>query len=203
MGVNRSPLVAGPAEVVGGDNKVMLPIRDDHPLKRLFTGLVEHAFQTELGICDPALADYVSDLLVDFVRLDQMILARDAAGKPVSEIAEMIATCEANSSVANATQDPYIHRRIGDYALFWTGIYPEGVRRLNTATWRDRMADYVTFGKRSYAIASELTPPDVDPPSQLLRRLSEDFETCACGLGIVRHSLDNQRADGEGKDLIY
>lgn len=181
----------------------MLPIRDDHPLKRLFTGLVEHAFQTELGICDPALADYVSELLVDFVRLDEMILARDAAGKPVTEIAEMIATCESNTGNSDTLQDPYIHRRIGDYTLFWTGIYPEGVRRTSTPTWRDRLTEYVTFGKRSYAIASELTPPDVDPPSRLLRRLSEDFETCACGLGIVRHSLDNQRAEGDATDLIY
>ncbi len=181
----------------------MLPIREDHPLKRLFTGLVEHAFQTDLGICDPALADYVSDLLVDFVRLDEMILARDAAGKPVSEIGEMIASCHAPTSVADPTKDRLIHRRIGDYTLFWTGIYPEGVRRAGSATWRDRMTDYIAFGKRSYAIASELTPPDVDPPSRLLRRLSEDFETCACGLGIVRQNLDDQRSEGDNTDLIY
>ncbi len=181
----------------------MLPIRDDHPLKRLFTGLVEHAFQTELGICDPALADYVSDLLVDFVRIDEMVIANEATGKPVSEIAEMIARFEGSESITDTTRDPYIHRRIGDYTLFWTGVYPEGVRRSTKATWSDRVSDYVTFGKRSYAIASELTPPDVDPPSRILRRLSEDFETCACGLGIVRHSLDNQRADGDPGDLIY
>ncbi|MCA9253604.1 MAG: hypothetical protein R3E58_05895 [Phycisphaerae bacterium] len=181
----------------------MLPIRDNHPLKRLFTGLVEHAFQTELGICDPALADYVSDLLIDFVRIDEMVIAREAVGKPVTEIAEMIANFESDRMAVDATRDPYVHRRIGDYTLFWTGVYPEGVGRSRSATWSDRVSEYVSFGKRSYAIASELTPPDVDPPPRLLRRLSEDFETCACGLGIVRHNLDHQRTDGDPGDLIY
>ena len=180
----------------------MQPIRGDHPLKQLFSGLVEHAFQTEVGICDPAVADYVSDLLVAFVHVDEMTIARDAAGRPVGEIAGMIGRWELAGDLPLEVRDRFVHRRIGDYTLFWTGVYPEGVQRCAGASWRDQMVDYISFGKRSYAIASELTPPDDEPPPRLFRRLSEGFESCVHGLGIVRRDLNS---DGvlEDRDLIY
>ena len=180
----------------------MLPIRGNHPLKQLFSGLVEHAFQTEVGICDPAVADYVADLLVAFVRMDEMAVARTGTGRSVGEIAEIIGTWELGEGLPLAVRDRYLHRRIGDYTLFWTGVYPEGVRRSAGASWRDQIVDYVSFGKRSYAIASELTPADAEPPPRLLRRLSEEFESCVHGLGIVRRGLSHQ-GPGEGGDLIY
>lgn len=180
----------------------MLPIRNDHPLKHLFAGLVEHAFQTELGICDPAVADYVADLLIDFVRMDEMSIARDAAGRPVAEVADLIGQCELSGGLSPLARDRFVHRRLGDYTLFWTGIYPEGVQRVVGPTWRDTVAEYVNFGKRSYAIASELTPADDIPPPRLLRRLSEEFESCVHGLGLVRQEL-NTPGGGEGPEIIY
>jgi len=180
----------------------MIPIRPNHPLKQLFGGLVEHAFQRELGICDPAVADYVADLLIDFVRMDEMSIARDAAGKPVGEIADIIGRCELAQDLSPSARDRFIHRRVGDYTLFWTGVFPEGVRRNIGATWRDTMVDYVSFGKRSYAIASELTPDDEEPPPRLFRRLSDGFESCVHGLGLVRQELSTQ-APLDGPDIVY
>ena len=179
-----------------------MPIRTNHPLKQLFAGLVEHSFQAELGICDPALADYLADLLIDFVRMDEMNIARDAAGRPVAEIAELIGQCEIASDMTPLARDRFVHRRVGDYTLFWTGVFPEGVRRTTGASWRDAMHDYVACGKRSYAIASELTPVDEIPPPRLLRRLSEDFESCVHGLGLVRRELGSA-GTGDGPDIVY
>jgi hypothetical protein len=180
----------------------MLPIRENHPLKQLFAGLVEHAFQTEIGICDPAVADYVADLLIEFVRMDEMSIARDAAGRPVAEVADIIGRWELAADVSPLARDRFVHRRVGDYTLFWTGIYPEGVRRHSGPSWRDTVADYVIMGKRSYAIASELTPADELPPPRLLRRLSEEFETCVHGLGLVRQELGTT-GQTEGPEIIY
>jgi hypothetical protein len=179
----------------------MLPLRKDHPLKQLFAGLVEHAFHTEIGICDPAVADYISELLIDFVRMDEMSIARDAAGRPVAEVADLIGRCEIAGTLSPLARDRYVHRRLGDYTLFWTGVYPEGVKRVVGPSWRDTVADYVNFGKRSYAIASELTPVDELPPPRLLRRLSEDFESCVHGLGLVRQELTSK--PGDGPEIIY
>ena len=37
-----------------------------HPLRTLFAGLTEHAFVEQLGIADPPLVDYITDLLARF-----------------------------------------------------------------------------------------------------------------------------------------
>ena len=42
-------------------------IPKSHPLHRLFRGLTESTFMTELGIGDPSLVGYVADLLASFV----------------------------------------------------------------------------------------------------------------------------------------
>ncbi len=181
----------------------MQPIRDNHPLKHLFSGLVEHTFQAELGLCDPALADYVADLLVTFTHVDEMVIARDAAGRPIAEISEIIANFELEGADDDGGRRRFLHRRIGDYTLFWSGVFPEGMGRSSGPTWRDLLVDYISFGKRSYAIASELTPVGEVPDASLLHRLSEDFEVCAHGLGLVRLELGSSDS-GDGKlEIIY
>ena len=41
--------------------------QQSHPLHRLFRGLTESTFMSELGIGDPGLVGYVADLLARFV----------------------------------------------------------------------------------------------------------------------------------------
>ena len=51
----------------------MLPLMTgENALRRLFGALTEHAFQVDLGIADPPLTDYLSDLLVRFSRCEEM-----------------------------------------------------------------------------------------------------------------------------------
>ena len=39
-------------------------------LRRYFAGVTEFAFETRLGVADPPLVDYLSDLLTRFIRTD-------------------------------------------------------------------------------------------------------------------------------------
>ena len=55
-------------------------------LRRFFTGLTEYAFTSRIGMADPPLIDYVSDLLVRFVRCDTVYRIRDLSGRPLSEV---------------------------------------------------------------------------------------------------------------------
>jgi hypothetical protein len=50
----------------------------------------------------------------------------------------------------------------------------------------DRLHEYLVRGRRSYGIASELTDGSADPPADVLRMLSEEFESCVHGLRRVR-----------------
>ena len=43
-----------------------------------------------------------------------------------------------------------VHRHIGDFTLFWTGLYPEMLKRLRSAFLRDSFIDYCEQGKRLY-----------------------------------------------------
>jgi len=179
----------------------MQPVPQSHPLKQLFAGLVEHAFGAELGVCDPAMTDYMSDLLIDFVHMDTIAACSELVATPSQDLAKMFSRWDGMEDMPGRQRKRLIHRRIGDYTLFWAGIFPEAVRRTYSIVGADQLQDYVNFGKRSYAVASELTPPGEQPPSILLRRLSEEFECCVHGLAIVRHELD--RPAGGGGDLIY
>ena len=52
----------------------------DHPLRRLFAGLTEHAFLTSIGITDPPLIDYVSELLTRFTHFGAVYRLRGSTG---------------------------------------------------------------------------------------------------------------------------
>ena len=50
----------------------MYSARNPDDIDRFFRGLTEHAFHARLGIVDPPLVDYVSLLLVRFIRNDHL-----------------------------------------------------------------------------------------------------------------------------------
>ena len=79
------------------------------------------------------------------------------------------------------------------------------LRLTRRPTWRDCIRDYVAQGKRSYRIASDLGAEDSEPPSDLLRQLSEGFESCVHGLGLVRKGWEREetREHVDRPDLLY
>lgn len=155
----------------------MFSARDPADLDRFFRGLAEHAFHGRLGVVDPPLVEYVSTLLVRFLRAEGLrpLPAVDVvAGENVTR---MLATAPQASS--DAAVDDY--RQIGDYTLFWTGLYPEALRRV-------QQIDYRLAGKRAYWIASTLEPEDAADERLLLERLSHEYDICVAGLSEVRRA---------------
>jgi hypothetical protein len=154
-----------------------------HPLHRLFRGLTESTFMTELGIGDPSLVGYVADLLARFVPSQNLTRIRDAQGRRLTQVAEMIAEAE---SSPDAERRRECHRHVGDYTLFWTGVYPEALGKLQASTTTDHLIDFQAQGKRSYYLASTLAAEE----APVLRRLSDEFELCAFGLSRVRREWE-------------
>jgi hypothetical protein len=158
-------------------------------LGRYFAGLCENIFEGRLGVADPPLVDYVSDLLLRFARLDTVHRVRSLAGRPVVEVADMLA--EAENRIGLARRD--VHRHIGDVTLFWTGVYPESLPRLKAVEKKDYFVDYCAQGKRAYKIAATIeTDRTEDATSDLLQRLSAQFEMCAYGLGEIRREWERR-----------
>ena len=136
-------------------------------------------------MCDPSLTDYVSELLVSFIHVDRLQVLRNAADKRIEQVAAMLAVASDEVPVSSADRDRLMYRHIGDFTLFWAGVYPEQLK-LARRNQSDVLLDYVSQGKRSYAIVSELATDEDRPPAHLFRLLSEDFEYCLYGLNLVR-----------------
>jgi hypothetical protein len=167
----------------------MYPARPLEQLQQYFAGLTEHAFQTRLGVADPPLLEYISDLLVRFVHCDTIYRVRNLTGNRLVDVADMLA--EAEARIGESKRE--VHRHIGDFTLFWSGIFPEALRRMRSSLRKDALIDYCQRGKRSYYIASTIRDRDDDEQSSVLERLSHDFELCVYGLGEIRREWE--RAD--------
>ncbi len=162
-------------------------------IERFFSGLSECIFVAKLGVADTQLIDYLSDMLLRFVRVDSMHRVRRGDGRPATEVVQML--CEADLRVGLARRE--VHRHIGDFTLFWSGMYPESLRRMRPSETVDGFIDYCRQGKRAYAIAAEIQAGDDRPSSDLLFRLSEQFELCAYGLREIRREWE-EGEPGEG-----
>jgi hypothetical protein len=175
--------------------------RPEIPLRDFFAGIAEYAFQTQVGIADPPLIDYISDLLARFIRADALYNVRDLRGRRLAEVGLMLA--EAETRVGESRRE--VHRHIGDFALFWTGVYPEalGHSTRGKRAERDRFVDYCTHGKRAYYIASTLPADQHDVHNELLERLSQEFELCAYGLNEARKEWERRDRGGDWQLVLF
>lgn len=168
-------------------------------LKRYFSGISEHVFQAQLGVCDPPLVDYVSELLYRFTRLDQLLRIRGLFGRPITQVTEMVA--EADHRIGTARRE--VHRHIGDFALFWSGVYPEALRQQQGSSKPDQFIDYCQQGKRAYAIAATIEgDTELETPAEILQRLSMQFELCTYALREIRREWEQGDEDGAKTLLV-
>src|SRR4051812_10394015 len=168
--------------------------RDDHPLRRYFSGLAEHTFVEDLGVAAPPLIDYLSLLLARFIHVD--VIHRFQAGeRSLEEAADMLIEAEALPQARRTYRQA--HRHIGDFTLFWTGVYPEALKRLRSTPRKDHFIDYCQQGKRSSNRASACEEEAPVEETRALRRISEEFELCAYGLTQVRKEWEGAGSPGE------
>jgi hypothetical protein len=184
------------------------PISEQHALRKLFEILTEKNFYERLGWPDAHVIKYITDLLVDFIHIENVYRIKSSSGKQLREIAQMLLEGESQSRVGAREREREIHRHIGDYALFMMGIFPEYLKHLKCASSSalgglggglglishpDVLMDYVKVGKRSYRIVSEFTSGSFREIAPLFRKLSEHFELCVIGLAYIRHDMDRLR----------
>lgn len=172
----------------------------DHPLRRMFSGVTEHALMTSVGIADPKLVDYISELMARFIHSDAVFRLHSMEGRPLTEVAEMVMEAEDIPQEGRTRREYFRH--IGDFALFFTGLFPEDVQRKKSSYCRDSFASYTLQGKRSYLIASSFDDDPYREEAAVLKRLGSDFELCTVGLNRVRKELDELHGDYDGTNLI-
>jgi hypothetical protein len=176
-----------------------MPLPNSEPLRTYFTGLTEYTFHSRLGVADPTLVDYISDLLLRFVHQNSLYRIRDTRGRALTQVVEMLN--EAALRVGPARRE--IHRHIGDYTLFWAGMYPEALDERQGPRKLDHLVDYCEQGKRAYWIASTIDIDSEDVvPSVVLERLSCQFELCTYGLREIRAEWERRDDELPGKPFL-
>ncbi len=166
-------------------------------LHRFFAGITEYTFTSQLGVADPPLIDYLSGLLTHFVRTDAIFGLRTPTGERLLQVTDMLAEAQARQGPARRR----VHRHIGDFTLFWLGVYPETAEKRRKQT-KDSLINYQDQGKRNYLLASRLPADESSTPDDVLQRLSDHFELCVYGLGEVRKQWAEREGDDDAPILL-
>jgi len=172
------------------------PSAPDPTLRRLFGALVERAFLQTLGVYESHVADYLADVLTDFAHIQQVYKIKDLSGRTLHEVADMLLHADVRLEATSFNREREVHKHIGDFTLFWAGLYPEALPRLQAQTRRDHLLDYVQQGKNSYAIAASHDYGDYRRQAPTLQKLSDEFELCLFGLHSVRTQIDTSGKGG-------
>jgi hypothetical protein len=164
-------------------------------LQRFFFGLAEQTFEVKLGVVDPPLVDYLSRLLVRSVRLDQFPNLRRPHGEAIGEISRLFEEADRHAAIERRR----FHRHIGDYTMFWVGLFPESLRHPKSDAEMNPLGEYCLCGKHAYLTASSIPAEDEGAPScDVLQRLGLEFEMCAYGLREVRREWEESEEELPG-----
>ena len=164
----------------------------ERSLRKLLGELVWRHFFEDVRLEDPQVATYVTALLADFARTENLYRIRNAQGKRLEDVGEMLIESNPLLEAASFDREREVRKHVGDYTLFMTGLFPESVTKARRARQLrlDAFVDFVRAGKESYAIVSSFNQFEYKEEAPLFRRLSENFELCVVGLNLVKLDLE-------------
>jgi hypothetical protein len=170
-------------------------IPESHPLQQLFKELVARHYAEQIGIRDPQIVGYVAHLLADFIEVDQMYKIRNAVGKPLTDVGEMLVESDPVYGPAPSfDRERQVRKHIGDYTLFFAGMFPESINHFRLRRQRvENFIDWMKAGKESYYIVSKFEHFEYTKVAPLFASLSNHFEQCVYGLNMVKNDLQEMR----------
>ncbi len=173
----------------------------DHPLRCFFGEMVGRRFGADVRLPDPRLIAYVSGLLVDFTHVDNLYRVRDARGRRLEDVGEMLLESNPLLGADSFDRERAVRKHVGDYVLFVAGIFPESLqgRQRFRGMRLDVFVDYMKAGKESYEVVSAFDQFEYTDEAPLFRKLADNFELCVFGLNLVKEDLERlQRAYYDG-----
>ncbi len=170
-------------------------ISESHPLQQLFRELVTDHYIKDVGLYDPEVSSYVASMLSEFCEADQLYKIRDAAGRPLGDVGEMLLEADPVYGPAPSfDRERQVRKHIGDYTLFFAGMFPESINHWRMRRQRlENFVDLMKAGKESYYIVSKFEHFEYAKVAPLFKRLSEHFEQCVYGLNMVKNDLSEMQ----------
>lgn len=170
-------------------------VQESHPLQQFFMEVVGRNYAQDIGLRNPVLIGYVAHLLTEFCEAEQLFKIRDTANRPLSDVGEMLMESDPVYGPAPSfDRERQVRKHIGDYTLFFTGMFPESINHLRLR--RERMENFVDWmkaGKESYYIVSKFEHFEYAKVAPLFAQLSDQFEECVFGLNRVKNELQEMQ----------
>jgi hypothetical protein len=170
-------------------------IPESHPLQQLFVELVGRHYAEEIGLRDPQIVNYVAHLMAEFCDVEELFRVRNTEGRPLTDVGEMLV--ESNPVFGPAPsfdRERQVRKHIGDYTLFFTGMFPESINHFRLRRNRtENFVDWIKAGKESYYIVSKFEHFEYAKVAPLFANLSQNFEQCVYGLNLVKNDLQEMQ----------
>jgi hypothetical protein len=180
-------------------------IGERHPLRQLLAEKIALHFGQDLGLRDEEMWQYLTNLLTEFCDARNVYALKNVRGRSLDDVGEMLLESDpVFGEAASFDRERQVRKHIGDFTLFFCGMFPESINRFRLRRQRlESMIDFVRAGKESYFIVSRFDQMEYRKVAPLFGRLSERFESCVFGLNQVSKDLtEMQYALVRPSDLV-
>ena len=139
--------------------------------------------------------DYVANLLTEFCEAETLYKIKNVDGRPLCDVGEMLLESDPVYGPAPSfDRERQVRKHIGDYSLFFTGMFPQGLNHYRLRRTRmESLIDFVKAGKESYYIVSKFEHFEYAKVAPLFRRMSQEFERLVYGLNQVKNELEEMQ----------
>lgn len=146
--------------------------------------LVRQVFRRS-GIDDRVLADYVAEVLAEFAQVERTRCLVPGQPKPLDYFFEMLAALQ----TADERSGFFIRAHIGNYSLFFSGVFPDRIRIRAERRGFPDLKYYEALGRTQFRAASDHRLARRYALSDIFDTLSERFETTRRALNDIAYRL--------------
>ncbi len=179
----------------------------NHPLRKLFRWATKSAFRFNPYLQNDSVEKYISEwILARFIHMDNIYKIRNASGKKLYKVAEILSEGVLPGLKDNRMQDMAIHQYVGDYVLFIAGLFPNCVEKVLVRpsskdylmakigslyySFKNSYDYYIHQGQVSYKKASEMMRELQEEKSFVLKRLSNEFPAYVNIMSLISLNTD-------------
>ena len=169
-------------------------IPESSALQRFFKEVVERNYD-EVGLRSSEVQAYVANLLAEFCEAETLYKIKSSDGRALCDVGEMLLESDPVYGPAPSfDRERQVRKHIGDYTLFFTGMFPEGLNQYRLRRTRlEGLVDFVRAGKESYYIVSKFEHFEYAKVAPLFLRMSNEFERLVYGLNQVKNELEEMQ----------
>jgi hypothetical protein len=172
-------------------------LSSDHPLRHYFVEALHDTFRGEPTIeSSEDIEAYLSELLVNFIDMENVFEIHDPYGRRIDSVTEMMMEADIRMNADSFAREREVHRHIGDFLLFWSGLFPEFLMQMKAPGSKDVLLDPVRQGQFSYHVVSTFEHGAYAHEAPIFKKLSDDFENYRYGLSLVRASFEGFARQG-------